>query len=216
MTAYHPLVKQLLDGELTLAQLPPELQAEGAAALRLLSALDRAPVTLSASLDARVMTAVRARAASPLRRMVHWLSAPRELRLRVRPWVLGAGLAAAAGLVLLLAGPLTPRAALPPVASATAEPESAFVRFVLYAPGARQVGLAGTFNHWDQSATPLARAGRDGVWTVTIALPAGQHQYAFVVDGRRWVADPAAPGVDDGFGRRNSLIAVSGSGGRTL
>jgi AMP-activated protein kinase-like protein len=216
MTAYHPLVKQLLDGDLTLAQLPPDLQAEGAAALRLLASLDRAPIALSPALDDRVMAAVRIRAASPWRRMIHWMSAPRELRLRVRPWVIGAGLAAAAGLVLLLAHPFTPRAALAPVATAAAAPESAFVRFVLYAPGARQVGLAGTFNHWDQSATPLARAGQDGVWTVTIPLPAGQHQYAFVVDGRRWVADPAAPGVDDGFGRRNSLIAVGGPGGHSL
>ena len=37
-----------------------------------------------------------------------------------------------------------------------------------------------------------------------LALPAGQHQYAFVVDGARWVVDPGAPAVDDGFGRRNS------------
>ena len=216
MTAYHPLVKRLLDGEVTLAELPPELRAEGAAALRLLEALDRDPLTLSPALDARVMTAVRARATSPWRRVIHWMSAPWELRLRVRPWVAGAALAAAAGLLLLLQSPRTARPTSTPVMTAAAAPESAFVRFVLYAPGARQVGLAGTFNHWDQSATPLARAGRDGVWTVTIALPAGQHQYAFVVDGRRWVADPAAPGVDDGFGRRNSLIAVGGPGGRTL
>jgi len=159
------------------------------------------------------MAAVRSRAASPWRRVVHWMSAPRELRLRVRPWVLGLGLAAAAGLVVWLGHPFASRPVSAPVAAA---PESAFVRFVLYAPGARQVGLAGTFNHWDQSATPLARSGSDGVWTVTIELPAGQHQYAFVVDGRRWVADPAAPGVDDGFGRRNSLIAVGGTGARTL
>jgi hypothetical protein len=39
-------------------------------------------------------------------------------------------------------------------------------------------------------------------------LPAGQHQYAFVVDGARWVADPGAPAVDDGFGRRNSVLSL--------
>jgi 1,4-alpha-glucan branching enzyme len=92
----------------------------------------------------------------------------------------------------------------------------AFVRFVLYAPGASRVAVAGTFNQWDQAAAPLVPAGTAGVWTTTLALPVGQHQYAFVVDGRRWIADPAAPAVDDGFGRRNSVVAVTTQGARTL
>jgi 1,4-alpha-glucan branching enzyme len=87
---------------------------------------------------------------------------------------------------------------------------------MLHAPGAKSVTVAGTFNQWDQNAAPLIPAGTDGVWTTTLALPVGQHQYAFVVDGRRWVADPAAPGVDDGFGRRNSVVAVTRQGARTL
>jgi len=32
------------------------------------------------------------------------------------------------------------------------------------------------------------------------------------VDGARWVVDPAAPAVDDGFGRRNSVVAVTAQG----
>ncbi len=219
MTGYQTLVKQLLDGELTLAELPPELQAEGAEALRLLAAVDRRSVILPAAIDARVMEAVRARtagrAASRSRGLLRWITEPQELRVRVRPRLLVAGLAAAAALVLVFGGrgALSRRGAGPGIA-ATAE--SVLVRFVLYAPGAKQVGLAGTFNQWDQAATPLVRTGSDGVWTVTVALPAGQHQYAFVVDGRRWVTDPAAPAVDDGFGRRNSVIAVGGSRGRVL
>ena len=102
------------------------------------------------------------------------------------------------------------------MAGRAATPESVLVRFEVYAPAAKQVGLAGTFNQWDQSATPMVRAGKAGVWTVTLTLPTGQHQYAFVVDGRRWVTDPAAPAVDDGFGRRNSVIAVGGAAGRVL
>jgi 1,4-alpha-glucan branching enzyme len=92
------------------------------------------------------------------------------------------------------------------------------VGFVLYAPGARHVTVAGTFNQWDQNAAPLVPAGTSGVWTTTLALPVGQHQYAFVVDGRRWVTDPAAPAVDDGFGggRRNSVVAVTAHGARDL
>ena len=195
MTDFHPQVKRLLDGELTLTDLPPELRAEGEEALRLLAALDREPVTLPAALDARVLAAVRRRAETPSlwRRLV----APREVRLRLRPWTLVPALAAAAALVLLLSRP----APTPAAATVT-------VRFVLFAPEARQVALAGTFNQWDPAATPLVRTGAPGVWAATLTLPAGQHQYAFVVDGARWVADPSAPAVDDGFGRQNSVLAL--------
>lgn len=212
---YHPLVKQVLDGELSVADLPVELRAEAEEAVRLIRAVDRTPVTLAATLEQRVMAAVRAHAASPTRRAWRWLHAPREVEfhVRVRPWaVWGGALAVAAALALLLARPTPPTQPGTPVASR----DSVLVRFVLYAPGARRVAVAGTFNQWDRSAAPLVPAGTSGVWTTTLALPVGQHQYAFVVDGERWVADPAAPGVDDGFGRRNSLMAVSARGGRVL
>ncbi len=196
MTDFHPLVKRLLDGEVTLADLPPALRAEGEEALQLLAAVDRTPVALSAAVDAHVMAVVRRRAATPS--AWRWLNEPRELRLRLRPWMLGPALAAAAALALLIARP-----APVPVA-----PRAVTVRFVLYAPGAHQVAVAGTFNQWDAGATPLVRADAQGLWTATVALPAGRHQYAFVVDGARWVPDPAAPAVDDGFGRRNSILAL--------
>jgi hypothetical protein len=217
-TNYPRPVKQLLDGELTLADLPPELRAEGEEALGLVAGVDRTPVILSPTLDARVMATVRHHATSRTRRVWRWLATPRdvELRLRVRPWAAWAGgLAAAAGLALLLT---RPPARLPAgaVAARDASPNVVFVRFVLYAPGAKRVAVAGTFNQWDQTAAPLVPAGTGGVWSTTLALPVGQHQYAFVVDGRRWVADPAAPAVDDGFGRRNSVLAVTAQGARTL
>jgi len=195
VTDFHPQVKQLLDGELTLADLPAALRQEGEEALRLLAAVDREPVALPSTLDARVLAALRARAARP-----SWwrrLLAPREIRLRLRPWIFVPGFAAAAALVLFLSSP-----APTPTASTVT------VRFVLFAPEAQQVALAGTFNQWDAAATPLVRTGAPGVWSATLTLPAGQHQYAFVVDGARWVADPGAPAVDDGFGRRNSVLSL--------
>ncbi|HEV7367115.1 MAG TPA: isoamylase early set domain-containing protein [Gemmatimonadales bacterium] len=208
--SYQPEIKRLLDGELSLADLAPELRAEGEEALRLLAAVDRAPVTLPPSLDARVMQSVRQHAGSPARRLWRRLAAPREveLRLRVRPWaVLGGSLAVAAALLLLLARPQAP---------VPSGPNVAFVRFVLYAPDAKRVTVAGTFNQWDQNAAPLTPTGKDGVWVTTLEVPVGQHQYAFVVDGQRWVPDPAAPGVDDGFGRRNSIVAATAPGARIL
>lgn len=218
MATYHAMVKRLLDGEISLTDLPAELRAEGEEALRLLAALDRGPVTLPPELDARVMETVRRHAKSPARRLWRRLAAPREvqIRLRVRPWaVWGGALAAAAALVVLLARPSGPTPSSSTVTEAAAR-NVVYVRFVLFAPGAKRVTVAGTFNQWDQHATPLVPAGTHGIWTTTVALPVGQHQYAFVVDDRRWVADPTAPAVDDGFGRRNSVVAVTPQGGRTL
>src|SRR5207237_560648 len=108
---------------------------EGAEALRLVGAVDRTPLVLSPALDDRVMAVVRRHAASRGRRAWYWLTAPRdvELRLRVRPVVWAGALAVAAGVALLL----------------------------------------------------LARA-------------------------------PAGPAIKDGFGRRNSMVAVTARGAHTL
>ena len=66
------------------------------------------------------------------------------------------------------------------------------VQFMLTAPAASRVALAGDFNGWDTRGTPLARDDRNGRWTVTLALAPGRHRYAYVVDDTQWVRDPAA------------------------
>lgn len=187
---FHPEVKKLLDRELTLDELPPALRAEGEEALAMLAGLDRSPVH-TRDMTTRVM------------RMLHRAPSGRRSTLRrlmERSWVLVPTLAAAAVLVLWLGPTAPPRGA--------SGPAQVTVRFVLMAPAAHSVSVAGTFNQWDAAATPLVRSGSGGVWTATLTLPAGQHQYAFVVDGGQWVPDPAAPAVADGFGRRNSILAL--------
>lgn len=186
---FHPLVKQLLDGDITIADLPAELHPEGEEALQLLAAVDRRPVELPAVPDRVMRALVRAPQRSALRRLIE------------RPWVLAPALALAAAVVVWLGWPAGSPIASPSTGAMT-------VRFVLAAPNAREVSVAGTFNQWDPRATPLVRSGANGVWSATITLPAGQHQYAFVVDGVRWVPDPAAPAIDDGFGRRNSVLTL--------
>jgi hypothetical protein len=192
---FHPLVKQLLDGDITLADLPPGLRAEGEEALTLLAAVDRRAVELP-GMTQRVMGALTQPAG---RSAWQRLAEPREIRVIIRPWLLAPALALAAALVVWLGRPAEPVATLPNGGLVT-------VRFVLSAPDAHEVAVAGTFNRWDRHATPLVRT--DGLWTATLTLPAGQHQYAFVVDGARWVPDPGAPAVDDGFGRRNSVLTL--------
>ena len=89
--------------------------------------------------------------------------------------------------------------------------DGSVVRFVIAAPGASTVALVGDFNAWNVGATPLQATEREGVWTVTVPLPAGRHEYAFVVDGVRWLSDPNAPraGTAD-FGPANSVVTVTG------
>jgi len=61
------------------------------------------------------------------------------------------------------------------------------IRFSLRLSGnPRQVSVAGSFNQW--TAVPMRRQ-RDGSYAATVAVPSGEHQYKFVVDGQ-WMTDP--------------------------
>jgi hypothetical protein len=128
------------------------------------------------------------------------------------------GFAVAASLVLgtLLGWVLhdrvgTPRSAVAPapgMADIPSTREVRLVQFVLTAPQASHVVVVGDFNEWDPAATPLVRR-EGGAWTAAIPVAPGRHVYAFIVDGDRWVSDPAAPlAPEDGFGIRNSVIVV--------
>ena len=103
-----------------------------------------------------------------------------------------------------------------PARAAVPEATPEGVRFTLVDRDAGTVFLAGAFNGWDPRATPL-RAGADGLWEVTVPLAAGVHQYKFVIDGSRWIADPAhAARVDDNRGGFNSVFALTAEGGISL
>jgi hypothetical protein len=84
------------------------------------------------------------------------------------------------------------------------------VRLMFDAPDARRVAVAGDFNRWNTAVTPLARDERTQRWSVTLALREGDHRYAFVVDGTRWVPDPRAErSVRGENGRIYSLLSLS-------
>jgi 1,4-alpha-glucan branching enzyme len=81
-----------------------------------------------------------------------------------------------------------------------------FVQFRLDAPGASHVQLAGSFTDWGH---PLdLHEVSPGMWKTTLLLEPGVHDYSFIVDGDRWVPDPYAPTVDDGFGGANSRLSL--------
>ena len=127
-----------------------------------------------------------------------------------------AGALAAAAVVLVIAGgviarrspgPRTPSAA-PAAAIASAAVPPVLVRLVVLQPEARTVDVAGDFNGWDPTRTPLEQTAT-GAWTVTIPLQPGRYEYMFVVDGMQWVVDPfAVEQTDDGFGSRNAVLDV--------
>jgi 1,4-alpha-glucan branching enzyme len=142
----------------------------------------REPVELSSLTTARIMAAVRSDAARRRRRARTWLA-----------------LATAAVVLLTVGVAISTRSHL----------DGTVVQFTLPIPAAHQVVVVGDFNHWDTHATPLRRTPT-GTWRTTVRLKPGAHVYSFVVDGNRWVPDPAAPlapGSD--FGSPNSLVTVA-------
>jgi hypothetical protein len=53
---------------------------------------------------------------------------------------------------------------------------------------------------------------QDGIWRLSMNLPAGRHEYKFVIDGN-WTTDPNAPDTGpDGFGGENAILVLTGSG----
>jgi len=137
----------------------------------------------------------------PARRLIRWLGEGRAVTVRLRPvWTLA--LAAGLGAVLLV--PWSNDGPTPGVAQGIAS-------FVGHFPGARSVEVVGSFNDWSRGSLHLNDDDGNGIWHAQAVLPAGQHEYMFVVDGERWVPDPLAGRyVDDGFGagQQNSLLIV--------
>jgi hypothetical protein len=172
----------------------------------------RAPETLKSGFESRVMEAVRAEA--PIRypgTRAPWWRRPRTLRLSP---LAGLGLVAGfAGLVAVGPRATADRLGAPEVTPVAAAVDTVrLIRFSISAPDAQRVSLVGDFNGWTRSGTELSASAVAGVWTITLPLPPGRHQYAFLIDGERWVIDPTATVVNDEFGTETSVVTVSGAG----
>lgn len=165
---------------------------------RLAAWLARAPqVPASPAFTAGVMRAIAQRQPSWHVRLRSFLFASHQLRWNVAGMAVTASLALAIGLGLLW-GPLRDEAS---------GAQMVVAHFEVLEPQARQVVLAGDFSQW-QARIPLRRLP-DGRWVAEVRLPPGTYEYAFVVDGGRWVQDPRATAFrDDGFGNRNALRTV--------
>lgn len=83
------------------------------------------------------------------------------------------------------------------------------VHFEIHAPDAQSVELVGTFTDWQIGQLQLTGPDASGHWTAEVELPAGRHEYGFLVDGQQWLADPRAEiRRGDGFGRENAVIEL--------
>ncbi|MFN2351347.1 MAG: isoamylase early set domain-containing protein [Kiritimatiellia bacterium] len=81
------------------------------------------------------------------------------------------------------------------------------VNFELHAPDADQVELVGDFTSWQTGRILLEGPDASGHWTGRVELPAGRHEYLFLVDGRQWMTDPMAmTHRPDGFGNLNAVM----------
>ncbi len=230
-------VHRYLDGELAAADLSAEARREAAVWDRLLEDVRAAGAAgAPAGLERGILDAVLDEGRDPWwRRAGAWWVRPRSIR--VSP--LGLGLAAAAVVALALVLPFggsvggdgqvagagepgqVPGAVATAIegeaagGEAAAVPDSAvtqvvYVKFLLEAPTARSVSLAGNFNAWSPDI-PLQDPDGDGIWSATVPMKPGVHEYMFVVDGSTWVTDPYADRYEeDGYGHRNAVLAIAG------
>ena len=197
------------DLERVRAYVDGELDADASTALVRDAQADAA---LGAELDAQRALRSLLRALPP---MVAPLPQPRSWwarfwegrRISLRP---AAAMAAAAGLVAMGAlgeralrlGDAAVQVAVAPVEGAGQVP----VRFV-FVGHAQQVAVAGTFNHWNATASPLTSTA-DGVFETTVLVPRGEHRYQFRVDGE-WMPDPLSERqAPDGMGHIDSVFQL--------
>lgn len=231
-------LKGYLDGELDLEALSPQAREEARAWEALFEDVRAAgPEEAPEGLEAEVMETVRglgAREAAPdpadsrrkaaagtspapaWRRAVAWLLEPRPVPV---PPAAVVATAAAALLIWLWPGAEAPDGTTAPGTSPAAttavtdeSPSGAarvYVEFVMEAPEASSVAVAGDFNGWEPRHQ-LTDPDGDGVWSGRVPLQPGVHEYMFVIDDSRWVTDPNAQRYsDDGFGHRNAVLAIA-------
>jgi hypothetical protein len=97
-----------------------------------------------------------------------------------------------------------------PIAQSNARSDAVeLVRFVFADSSAARVELVGDFNGWSRGTIQLSPSGAPGVWAVSVPLSPGRHEYAFIINGSRWVADPLAMKSSDDFGTESSVIRVA-------
>ena len=95
------------------------------------------------------------------------------------------------------------------------KPQTVNVAFECKSQDASAVFLAGSFNDWSESATPMNR-GEGGIWSANLDLLPGRYEYKFIIDGQ-WCCSPElltdpsrASCIPNTFGTTNFAADVVG------
>jgi 1,4-alpha-glucan branching enzyme len=86
------------------------------------------------------------------------------------------------------------------------------VRFRCVAPAAKTVFVAGTFNAWDPTATPMQPDGA-AEWYVELKLSPGRYEYKYVVDGV-WFCEPSV--ADEDYAGEDAVVNTFGTKNRIM
>ncbi len=157
-----------------------------------------------ASLASSVMASIKPKKLTWRRRASRWARTPWSFS--VTP--MGA-IPAAAFLLALFILPMLWMNQGGPTAPGPVAGHSIPVVFSLAHSGAKSVSVIGSFNNWRSNGYEMARDSTSTTWTLSVNLPLGSHEYAFVVDGETIIPDPnALLRRDDGFGAQNSILVI--------
>jgi len=70
------------------------------------------------------------------------------------------------------------------------------------------LAIAGDFNNWNPSQTPMTKDNNLGVWRACINVPPGRYRYRLVKNGQ-WIQDPFNHTVESNpFGELNNIIEI--------
>lgn len=125
------------------------------------------------------------------------------------------GFAAAAMLLVAFLAGLYAKDVLRPDAAQETTVAANRVTFEFKARESDKVGLVGDFNQWGRKEVPIRAVSEGGRWVFEMELMPGRYQYAFEVNGKKWLPDPRAKGIiPDGFGGMNSVLYVPANSGQ--
>jgi hypothetical protein len=150
-----------------------------------------------------VMEAVEAKSVPLWVRVYRWARSPRTVTFNFLH--LGPAMAALA-LMVFLAFPVNQKQNTS--VAVNGAPGSIPVKFALDMPEAHSVQVVGSFNGWVPQPCLLDRDNGSSRWILTLQLQPGRYEYAFVVDGKHMPHPDAELNQDDGFGNKNSVLAL--------
>jgi len=132
------------------------------------------------------MGSVRAKRLSPWVRLLRWFQSPRSITFTPLQMAPAAAVLIAVCLTFAFHALRTEKGHVALLGNRV--PVVLALRFL----EARTVAVIGSFNGWQPQGCTLKSVDGEAHWTITLMLPTGRYEYAFVVDGEEIIPDPGA------------------------